>query len=297
MTKKQTPGNQALIEELTADLVTHLLKGDRTKCELLAYETLKIGFSPNMIYTLIFSPAISEIGQLWHEGKTTIAHEHLSTEIIHSLVDLIMGQSPLTQNNGFSVVTTSVEGERHVLASKMFASLLTLEGFSVHYLGSETPSQDLTAYVEQNGIDVVTLSIILESNIPRAAECAHALTALEKSPLILFGGNAVIRNPSYFRAGYVVSDFYSGLAKIESLLGLKSNVDSLNSILSTVGRTIKETRVTRGMNQGDLARKASVDRAYISLVENGKQNLTMSALVNLARALSVPISSIIPQDK
>jgi len=50
------------------------------------------------------------------------------------------------------------------------------------------------------------------------------------------------------------------------------------------------------MNQGELAERAGVDRAYISLVENGKQNLTMSALVKLADALSVPVASIIPND-
>ena len=48
------------------------------------------------------------------------------------------------------------------------------------------------------------------------------------------------------------------------------------------------------MNQGQLADIAGVDRAYISLVENGKQSLTLGALVKLSESLSVPVSALVP---
>jgi transcriptional regulator with XRE-family HTH domain len=66
--------------------------------------------------------------------------------------------------------------------------------------------------------------------------------------------------------------------------------------LDGVGENIQKTRTARGINQGELAARAGVDRAYISLVENGKQNLTMSALVKFADALSITVASIIPND-
>ena len=83
---------------------------------------------------------------------------------------------------------------------------------------------------------------------------------------------------------------------LDKILGIPSGGQSLDHMLDGIGENIQKTRTARGMNQGELAIQAGVDRAYISLVENGKQNLTMSALVKLADALSIPVSSIIPND-
>lgn len=58
-----------------------------------------------------------------------------------------------------------------------------------------------------------------------------------------------------------------------------------------------EIRRTKGMNQGELAVLAGVDRAYISLVENGKQNLTMGALFKLAEALGTSVNTLMASSK
>jgi len=43
------------------------------------------------------------------------------------------------------------------------------------------------------------------------------------------------------------------------------------------------------MSQGDICRALYLDRAYISNVENGKQNLTISTMEKIAKALNVKI--------
>lgn len=41
------------------------------------------------------------------------------------------------------------------------------------------------------------------------------------------------------------------------------------------------------MSQGDIARALDVDRGYISNIENGKTNPTLSTITNIAKALGV----------
>ena len=50
---------------------------------------------------------------------------------------------------------------------------------------------------------------------------------------------------------------------------------SLQDMLLGIGGKVLEIRKSKGLNQGELATLAGGDRAYISLVENGKQNLTL----------------------
>ena len=47
------------------------------------------------------------------------------------------------------------------------------------------------------------------------------------------------------------------------------------------------------MTQRDLANASGLDRTYISMVEHGKQNLTIGAVLRIADALGVPIGQLI----
>ncbi len=47
------------------------------------------------------------------------------------------------------------------------------------------------------------------------------------------------------------------------------------------------------MSQGDICRALNLDRSYISNVENGKQNLTISTMEKIAKALSVGIDKLL----
>jgi ribosome-binding protein aMBF1 (putative translation factor) len=72
-----------------------------------------------------------------------------------------------------------------------------------------------------------------------------------------------------------------------------SDQQSLNQILSVIGSKIRLYRNSREMSQKDLADKSGLDRAYISSLESGKQNLTIGAMVKLAHALEVTLDELI----
>ena len=47
------------------------------------------------------------------------------------------------------------------------------------------------------------------------------------------------------------------------------------------------------MSQGDLATALSVDRAYISNIENGRMNPTLSTLEKIAGVLKISIKNLV----
>lgn len=60
-----------------------------------------------------------------------------------------------------------------------------------------------------------------------------------------------------------------------------------------LGENLRKLRLKKNMSQGDLARVLSVDRAYISNIENGRMNPTLSTLEKIAGALRVSIKDLV----
>jgi len=60
-----------------------------------------------------------------------------------------------------------------------------------------------------------------------------------------------------------------------------------------LGQNLRKLRLKKKMSQVDLATALNVDRAYISNIENGRMNPTLSTLEKIAGALGVATSELI----
>lgn len=60
-----------------------------------------------------------------------------------------------------------------------------------------------------------------------------------------------------------------------------------------LGENLKRIRTAKGVSQGDIARTLKVGRGFISNIENGKTNPTLSTIANLAKTLGVSIEELI----
>ena len=64
-------------------------------------------------------------------------------------------------------------------------------------------------------------------------------------------------------------------------------------ISKKLGQNIKKIRIGKGMSQGDICRALDMDRSYMSAIENGKKNITISQLERLAQALDVSVDKLL----
>ena len=60
-----------------------------------------------------------------------------------------------------------------------------------------------------------------------------------------------------------------------------------------LGENLKKLRVKKDISQIELARILGVDRSFVSNVENGKNNPTLSTLRKIASALGVSTSKLL----
>ena len=61
----------------------------------------------------------------------------------------------------------------------------------------------------------------------------------------------------------------------------------MRPISKQFGNNMRRIRLEKKMTQGDIVRKANMDRGYVSSLESGKRNPTLANIEKIARALGV----------
>ena len=64
--------------------------------------------------------------------------------------------------------------------------------------------------------------------------------------------------------------------------------------LIAIGNKIRELRTSKGYSQEEIADKSNMGRTYMGRVERGEQNISIQNLIQIAFALKVDISDLIP---
>lgn len=61
------------------------------------------------------------------------------------------------------------------------------------------------------------------------------------------------------------------------------------------GRVLQRLRKTKGLSQEELSSLSGLDRTFISRLEGGQRQPTISTLIKLAQALNVSAASIVAE--
>ena len=64
-------------------------------------------------------------------------------------------------------------------------------------------------------------------------------------------------------------------------------------LLKTIGHNIRRFRQEAKLSQIDLAVTVDIDRSYLSGIENGKRNITIMLLQNIATVLNVSLTDLL----
>jgi len=67
----------------------------------------------------------------------------------------------------------------------------------------------------------------------------------------------------------------------------------LHPLLGQLGERVVVLRQRKGLSQEALADAAGIDRSYMSGIERGVRNVSVLVVARLARALKVPLSSLL----
>lgn len=101
-------------------------------------------------------PYLRRLGERWQRGEVSTAQEHFASNIIRGrLASLARGWG---HGRGPRALLACPPGERHDIALFAFGVVLHRNGWRIHYLGADTPLDDLAAAAAATRPDLVVLA-------------------------------------------------------------------------------------------------------------------------------------------
>ena len=283
------------LETLRKRYVNALLTGDSDKARQAVSDAQNRGLGVQSVYVDLLAYSQSVIGKMWHDGEINIGVEHLGTVITLEIMSELRTQaSAMRKSNGFRAVVAPVEGDTHMVGSRMLSDFLIIDGWEVDFMGGSTPGKDLVEFVKSRSVDMVGISVTIPTYINNAKSTIRALKSISPSPKILIGGLALSNSKVDLKSlegDAVVLNIFEGVSEARNLVGLTDGGFSLEEHLAALGSRIRTARLEKQMTQQDLANASELDRTYISALEQGKQNVTFGAVLRISKALNLGLNS------
>lgn len=285
------------LTRLRAEYTNALVRGDEKVANAAIDRAVALGWDVRTIYVDLLAGAVIRIGEMWHQGEISIAHEHHATQFTMQVMTRLRAEFKPDRLSGHRAVVTSVEGEQHTLGALMVSDFMWQAGWEVDFLGADTPAADLAELVAERQHDLVVLSATTEDHLPSLRTAIEALRTLDPTPAIIVGGRAAAdkaeSTPDRWGADAIARDPLEAAIVARSLVEDPDDADSIDNLLERIGGRIRAARSSVGMNQAELAAGAALDRTYISAVERGRQNVTMGALLRIAAALQMSVEDLV----
>jgi DNA-binding transcriptional MerR regulator/methylmalonyl-CoA mutase cobalamin-binding subunit len=140
----------------------------------------------------VIAPLLEEIGDAWHAGRITVAHEHAASA---SLLQLLGWLARALEGSDAAprVVLATPRGERHAFGAMMAAVVAAHDGWHVTWLGTDLPAADVAAAAEQGRGCIVALSSTARGGGNLEREVAALRDLLPRHVTLLVGGAGAAR--------------------------------------------------------------------------------------------------------
>jgi methanogenic corrinoid protein MtbC1 len=162
---------------VTLEYLEAILQGDRRAAESMILSTLDQGTSVVEIYEGILAPAQARLGQMWHQGEISVADEHFGSATTQSVMSLMRPRFARAKPNGRTLVGTSTPGDLHEIGLRMVTDMFEIDGWTVIYLGANTPIVDVVELLERRHPNLLALSVSTGLTLRDAGELIEAIRA------------------------------------------------------------------------------------------------------------------------
>ncbi len=139
----------------------------------------------------LVAPLLVDIGDAWHEGRITVAHEHAASGTLLQLLGWLT-RALEVPGDAPRVALATPRGEHHAFGAMMAAAAAAHDGWHVTWLGTDLPAAQVAAGAKQGSARVVALSAA--SHGPGLDRELSALRArLQRHVPLLVGGAGAAR--------------------------------------------------------------------------------------------------------
>jgi len=148
-----------LRERLDAQLRDH----DKSAAVHSAIDAVQSGaLSVPELYRDVLTPLLTDTGYGWQRGEIHVWEEHLRSAVVRTIVEALYPQVLRVKASatpvGRSVLLACPPEEGHDLGLRMVADRFEMAGWTVYFLGADTPLDELVDASGRLGVEALALS-------------------------------------------------------------------------------------------------------------------------------------------
>jgi methanogenic corrinoid protein MtbC1 len=183
-----------LNESLQANLMEKLKSYEINDLIKIYHDYTKSVYTALDFYEKILIPVLYKIGDQWENGEIDVATEHVCSNAVNTLIDLINQNNTKKISKSYrdtkSIVLCTPEGELHSIGCKIIESLLLEKGYEVYNITSALPTNSIESYLDNIKFGLLLISVTLEDNLDSVIRFIKEIRNSCNIPIIV-GGNAI----------------------------------------------------------------------------------------------------------
>lgn len=164
-----------------------------------------VAFGQNAMIERVVLPLLHQIGDMWETGRIRIAHEHMASAVVRSIIGSFITGYSVPVSAPLALVATPVS-QVHEYGALVVAAVAAAEGWRVTYLGPSLPAEEIAGVAISTGAAVVALSLIYPLDDPTVESEVNKLRKLlPEQTAVIVGGLAADRYREQFARIDVIS--------------------------------------------------------------------------------------------
>lgn len=185
------------MSELYEKMATALIAGNEAEVKSLTQQALDGGATARDVLDNGLLAGMDVVGKRFKAGDMYIPEVLLCARTMHAAMDILKPfLSERDQAGAGTVVIGTVEGDLHDIGKNLVAMMLQGGGFKVIDLGTNIKPQDFVAAVKEHKPNIVGLSALLTTTMPKMEETIEALkeAGIRDQVKIMAGGAPVTQD-------------------------------------------------------------------------------------------------------
>lgn len=161
----------------------------------VAQAAMDDGVDPQTAITEGMVPGMVEVGEKFEAGEYFLSELVVAGEVMKdgvAVMEPYLTAEAAEESRAKAIVAT-VEGDYHDIGKNIVATLLSVQGFEVRDLGTDVPAERIVEEARSYQPDVIGLSALLSTTMPRMGEVITALdeAGVRKKTKVIVGGTPV----------------------------------------------------------------------------------------------------------